>query len=380
MKQAVTILIIASTSAIAIAGLLLFQPEAEKIEVVRPIASVEVIAVQPETVTIQIRSQGTVMPVTETDISMEVSGRVCEISENFRAGNRFHKGELLLRIEREDYEAALAMRNADLANARLALAEETALAEQALEDWNAMGQGSASALTLREPQLARAIALVKSAEAAVKRAERDLARTEIRAPYDGLVLNKNVDFGQYVAANPTSPIAQIYSTELAEVRLPISLDDALFLKNPSESPATVRLFRETANGIFEWSGRFARVEATVDPSNRLIYAIAELDEPFLPIAGSSKLPMKRGLFVDAVIDGRELSGVFSLPRYALRDADTVYIVSDDNRLHRRKVEIIQSDTQRTIISAGLEAGERVVTSPVAYFTENMPVTVLTKQP
>ncbi|MGB0415877.1 MAG: efflux RND transporter periplasmic adaptor subunit [Coraliomargarita sp.] len=376
MKQTALAILILLAAGLIIGIIMLLEPEPETVEVVRPITSVEAVAVHPETVRLTVFSQGTVMPVTESDISMEVSGRIIEVSNNFRSGSFFEKGEVLLRIEHEDYEAALAMREADLARAQLSLAQEEALAEQALEDWKTMGDGEASSLTLRKPQLAQARAMVKSAEALVKRAQRDLARTQIRAPYDGLVLSKNVDLGQYVAANPANPIARIYSTELAEVRLPIPLQDAVFLENPAQVPASVRLSRETARGIREWTGRLARLEATIDPNSRLIYAIAELDEPFSSIPGSGELPMKRGLFVDAEIEGRELEAVYSIPRYALRGSDTVYVVGDRNTLQTRKVEIVKSDTKTVIIRSGLEPGELVATSPIAYFTENMPVNLL----
>ena len=203
------------------------QARSKKLAPERALTRIKVITAQPETVQ-TIRSQGTVLPTIESDLSVEVSGRIIEVSKNFRAGSYFKKGELLLSIERADYEAALAMREADLASARLTLAQEEALAAQALEDWQSMGSGEASALTLRKPQLAQAKAMVKSAEASVSQAERDLDRTRITAPYDGLVLSKNVDLGQYVVANPANPIARIYATELAEVRLPIALSDAVF--------------------------------------------------------------------------------------------------------------------------------------------------------
>ena len=376
MKQAILAILILVAAGLTVGVIMLLEPEPETVEVVPSITTIEVVEVQPKSLRLSVSSQGTVMPVTESDISMEVSGRIIEVSKNFRAGSFFKKGEVLLRIEREDYEAALAMREADLASAQLLLAQEEAMAEQALEDWATMGDGEASSLTLRKPQLAQAKAMVKSAEASVKRAERDLTRTEIRAPYDGLVLSKNVDLGQYVAANPANPIARIYSTKLAEVRLPIPLQDAVFLEDPEQVSATVKLSRKTARGTREWTARFARLEATIDPTNRLIYAIAELDEPFNSIPGSGELPMKRGLFVDAKIEGRALDKVYSVPRYALRGSDTVYVVADGETLQTRRVEIVKSDPDKVIIRSGLEPGDHVATSPIAYFSENMPVQIL----
>lgn len=379
MKQFLLIVFTVIATALGVSFLVLTKPEAKKVAPERVVTNVEVITAEPQTVQVTVRSQGTVLPTIESDISVEVSGRITEVSKNFRAGSFFKEGEVLLSIESADYEAALAMREADLASARLTLAHEQALAEQALEDWEAMGEGEASELTLRKPQLAQAKAMVKSAEASVTQAQRDLDRTRITAPYDGLVLSKNVDLGQYVVANPANPIARIYSTELAEVRLPIALSEAIFLEDPEQRPTKVTLYRDTARGRREWTARFARLDATIDPANRLIYAIAELEEPFRAIPGSGQLPMKRGLFVNAEMQGRSIEAVYSLPRYALRGSNSVYIVTAADTLQTREVSIVKSDAERVIINGGLETGDRVAISPIAYFTENMPVNVLSAQ-
>ncbi len=376
MKQLLIIVCTLVVTALGVTFLVLTKPEAQTVAPERIATNIEILSVQPETTQIIVQSQGTVLPTIESDISVEVSGRIIDVSKNFRTGSYFKKGEILLQIESADYEAALAMREADLASARLTLAQEEALADQAIEDWEAMGEGEASPLTLRKPQLAQAKAMVKSAEASVTQAQRNLDRTRITAPYDGLVLSKNVDLGQYVVANPANPIARIYSIELAEVRLPIALSEAIFLEDPEQRPTKVTLYRDTARGRREWSARFARLEATIDPANRLIYAIAELEEPFRAIPGSGQLPMKRGLFVDAKIEGRSIENVYTLPRYALRGSKSVYVVSESNTLQTRTVNIVKSDSEHVIIDQGLEPGERVAISPIAYFTENMPVNIL----
>lgn len=376
MKKIIPLLILAIT-ALIVALLMLLKPKPNEVAPERPRAHVEILRVKPENVRLEVRSQGTILPRIESSLAVEVSGRIIEMSENFRAGARFSSGDILFKIDPADYQATSAARAADLANARLNLAQEVALAEQAAADWEALGDGEASPLTLRAPQLKQAEARVASAEAALEKADRDLNRTEIRAPYDGYVLSKSVDLGQYVIANPTSPVAIVYATDIAEVRLPLSLREASFLDQPSEgsSPASIR--STSTLEAATWAGQFVRFEATVDPSSRLVYAVVEIEKAF---EGTPERPaLRRGLFVEGIIEGKTIEDAVVLPRYALRGSDTVYLKTEEETLVTRTVRIAQSDDEKVIISDGLRAGEAVVTSPIAYYVENMPVEVITEK-
>ena len=354
------------------AMLVIFKPDAAELTLERPITSVEVIVVRPQSVQLKVNSQGTLLPTIETDLIAEVSGRVIKVSDSFRIGNSFRKGDSLIKIDPADYEAAAANASAILADAELALAQEQARSEQAAIDWQALGDGKPSDLTLRKPQLAQAKARIASAKARLKRALRDIARTEIIAPYDGVVLSKQVDLGQYVIANPANPLGRIYSTGSAEIRLPITEKEATLLDQRTKRQRFVKLTNDTDQGTH--MAPLVRIEENVDPSNRLLYAVARIQDPFAPAPDQSTL--RRGTFLQAVIEGRNLSDAYILPRYALRGSNTVYIVSKSNKLETRMVEIIKSDAMEVIITAGLEPGERVATSPIAYFIENMAVNVI----
>lgn len=364
MKRFAPLIILAGASLI-VALLLLLKPKPREVTPVRVPTKIEVLTAEPETIRLKVRSQGTVLPKIESELAAEVSGRVIEMAPNFHAGGSISTGDVLFRIDPADYEAAVAARAADLATAKLTLAQEEALAEQAAADWAALGEGDASDLTLRKPQLAQAKALIASAEAALKRAERDLERTEIKAPYDGLVLSRKVDLGQYVIANPGNAVARIYSTGLAEVRLPLTQAEADYLNAPEESAGKVRFY----NGSREWIGRFTRFEASIDPASRLIYAVAEIEDPFAK-------GIRRGLFLEAEMESREYKDVFVLPRYALRGTNTVYVVTANKTLVTREVDIIKTDAEEAILSGGIATGEKVATSPIAFFVENMPVDII----
>lgn len=368
MKKLLALLTLVAAATIT-AALIFLKPTAPEVTPQRPVPTVEIIQVQPQSIQLMVRSQGTVMPRTETALSVEVSGRILEIADNFRAGGHIEAGEVLLRIDPADYQAAVAARTADLASARLTLAQEEALAEQAVADWEALGEGTPSALTLRKPQLALARARIDSAEAILRQAQRDLARTEVRAPYTGRVLSKTVDRGQYVTASPAAPIARIYATDTAEIRLPITEREATYLQTTAAERIDVRITKSNSMEPHVWHGKLSRMEATIDPASRLLYAVAEVQNPF-------KAPvLRRGQFVHAEIAGKVMEQVYSIPRYALRSSDTVYIATADHTLHTRRVDIVKSDAKQVVIRAGLKPGERVVSSPIAYFIENMPVEV-----
>ena len=372
MKKTLALLILGAASAIT-ATLLWLKPAAAERTPQRPLPTVEVIHVQPQSIQLSVHSQGTVLPRTETELSVEVSGRILEIADNFRPGGHIQAGDVLLRIDPADYHAAVAARTAELARARLTLAQEQALAAQAVADWQALGQDQPSALTLREPQLALATAQIDSAEALLRQAQRDLARTEVTAPYDGRVLAKSVDLGQYLSAVPAAPIGRIYASDTAEIRLPLTEREASLLVSDRSARAAVRITHASGRQSHVWHGQLSRMEATIDPANRLLYAVAEVQDPFAEPA------LRRGQFVHAQIAGKVIEAAYAIPRYALRGSDTVYIASADNTLHTRQVDIVDSDAEQVVIRAGLQAGERVVTSPIAYFIENMPVEVIAAQ-
>ena len=144
---------------------------------------------------LRVTSQGTVQPRTESQLVPQVAGRVTWVAPAFAAGGFFESGDVLVRIDRFDYEQMLVSARSQLAQARFRLAQEEAEAEVARREWDALGRGAPRELALRQPQLEEARAAVAAAEAGVERAERDLERTEIMAPYSGRVRTTNVDIG-----------------------------------------------------------------------------------------------------------------------------------------------------------------------------------------
>lgn len=343
---------------------------------------VEFLVAAPESVQLTISSQGTVQPRTQTTLTAEVSGRIVSISPRFEPGGFFEKGETLLQIDDADIKAALAIEEANLAQAEFNLVQEQALADQARIDWDDLGEGDPTSLALREPQIKQAKAVLASAQARVEKARRDLERSTVKAPYACLIQEKFVDVGGYVTGNPGTKLATVYATDFAEVRLPLSTDELSLIDLPlafrgerREVGPAVTLTTQFGSAVFAWEGNIIRAEASVDSRSRLIYVVAAVDNPYgRNRENPQRPPLRAGLFVEATIEGRNLPEAYVIPRFALREGNTVLVAAPDDTLQRKAVTVAQALEDVAIVTEGLAPGDRVITSPVEYAVEGMAIT------
>lgn len=313
-----------------------------------------------------IQSQGTVKPRLETSLVSEVNGRIVDVADSFIEGGFFNAGDLLVKVEQADYLTNVKAAEASLANARAALEEEKARGRVAEEEWRSFSDGSAPELGLRRPQLAGALANVRSAEAELERAKRDLARTEIRAPYAGMVRNRAVNLGQFISRGTS--VGVVYGTDIAEVRLPITDNDAGFVQLPQsiDDPfqPEVMLTAVVAGAITQWSAKLVRTEGVLDERSRVIYAVAQVDDPYRRNA-SGATPLRFGRFVQARITGVATSDVVVIPRHLLLAQQQVLVVDTEDQLQFRDVVIERSDEQFAYVRSGFLDTDRLATSAIA---------------
>jgi RND family efflux transporter MFP subunit len=360
------------------------RPEVVKEPVEMIVPTVRAINVKPESVRLSIYSQGTVTARTETDLVAEIPGKVLYVSPSLAAGGFFEKDHILLRIDPHDYELALTRSRAEVAQAELRLEQERAEAEVAAEDWAKLGDGTtASPLVLREPQVAQANAAFQAAQAALEQAKRDLERTEISAPFHGRVSRESVDVGQYVTRGTV--LARLYSIDVAEVRLPIPDKDLAYVdiplsyrydENSDIQGPEVHLRADWAGSEYVWKGRIVRTEGEIDSATRMLYAVAQVQDPYAHGKDPRRPPLAVGMFVRAEILGNLLPRAFLLPRAAVRGSDTVYVIDSENRLRFRHVEIFKRERERVIVRSGLEQGDVVCVSPLETVADGMEVKVV----
>lgn len=328
-----------------------------------------------QTVQLSSFTHGSVQPRTESDLIPEVSGRVINMNSALVSGGFFKKGDVLLEIDPLDYEvgleqakAAVASAQSELINARKAherqlnLAEKQSTSESQRDD------------ALNRMQLADA--RLREARARLSRAERDLARTSITAPYDGRVRSERVDIGQFVTRG--APIASIYATDFAEVRLPVQDEELAFLQLPLDGVTrenatlpTAMLRARFAGKQHEWESTIVRTEGELDPQTRMVNVIARVEAPYQTTG--NRPPLAIGLFVEAEILGRLVDDIFIVPRSALQAGKQLYIIDQDNKLHFRDVNILRVVGEQVYIHGGLKTGEIVCMSTLNNAIEGMTV-------
>lgn len=360
--------------AIAIVGaiaLVQARPVAVREERQVPAPLVRVMTVQERSIPVEVTSQGSVRARIDSTIAAEVAGRIQTVSPRFAAGGNFRRGEVLVQLDPRDYQVALSQAEAAVAQARLRVSRETAEAGIARQEWQSLGKGEPSELALRGPQLAEARAGLAAAEAAVAQARVNIERTSVRAPFDGILLDKLADLGQFVG--PGAPIARLVASDYAEVELPVTSEDLAQIDLSASPAVTLRLQQGGGGGV--WQGRIVRTSGQIDPQTRMLALIAVIDRPFT----SGAQPLQIGQFVQARILGRTLDSVIEIPRAALRQGNRVLVLEGGDRLRSRPVVIARLTATTAVISEGLRSGDRIILSALEAPVDGMPVRV-TEEP
>ncbi|MAJ61266.1 MAG: hypothetical protein CBC48_15720 [bacterium TMED88] len=392
MKRSAQPLVAAAVLAVGVAGvfaILAMRPTPEERPQVKRAPLVEVMSVEPGPYEFVVRAHGTVVPRREGDLVPQVSGSVQWVSPALASGGFFGEGEPLLRIDPADAEVAVESARASVARAQ----SEAQRARRELSRQRTLAQRSVASQTNLDDALNAervAAASLREAEARRVQAERDLSRTEIKAPYAGRVRSADIDVGEFVARGTS--VAKIYAVDFAEVRLPIPDSDLGFLDLPlgggpggGEADGPRVLLRAQFGGEEQmWEGRVVRTEGEIDPRSRMVHVVAEVEDPYgrqLASAGSgSSTPLAAGLFVEADIYGRRVERASELPRIAVRDDATVFVVNEDNVVRERPIEILRTQSDRVIVGGGLRAGERVAVGLSEVVVDGMTVRPLAVDP
>jgi RND family efflux transporter MFP subunit len=340
---------------------------------------VSVIQVEPQMVRLNVHSQGIVRPRNEIDLISEVAGKIIYLHPDFAAGGFFNHNDLLVSIDPSDYDYAIAQAHAQISEAKRQLAMEEAQADQARNEWQSLGDGAPSGLVMREPQLAEARAKLKAAQAGLIQARIKRSRCELRAPFAGRLLSKNIGLGQFIQAG--EKLARIYSTDTAEIRLPLPTDQLAFLDIPllgrndssHQEQTKVSLTAQFTGAMQTWEGRIVRTEGALDNTTGVLYAVAEILSPYR--TKGYRPPLISGLFVQAEIEGKEMPNVYVLPQIAMNAAQEVLLVDAGQKLHIRRLEVLRNEPDRILVKEGLKMGDRIVISGIQVPIEGMSVRI-----
>ena len=375
-KRVIAPALILAFSVVIFIGLINNQPTL-KTTVKEPVpVAVRALDIRLAPMQLRVSSEGNVQPSVETKLVAQVAGEVIELSSSLVAGGNFSKGDILLKLDPRDYEIALSSSQATLSRAQ---AEQRFATEEITRIRSLYGDELASIAELQSAERLLAVANAASddAAAAVKRASVDLERTVFTAPFNGRVRAEDVDIGQFLSKG--AMIATLYDTDRLQVRLPLA-DAQLAYLDPSyaqtgisgEEPANVVLTANYAGDMQSWSAKLLRTEGDISTKSRFLHVIVAVTETL----NSNGVRLPVGLFVNAVIDGRTVDNLVSIPRSALRPDNSVMVIDDSDKLHFRDVSVFKLSDNDVLISEGLASGERISISPLQFVVEGMPVTVI----
>ena len=371
-------LVILAVGIIVMRVLILSRSTPQKTERINPGALVEVVSVVKQDKQLQIYGTGTVQPEQEVTITMQVDGLIDKVASDFVAGSFFRQGERLFSVEAIDYELAVDRAKTALIKAENEIIIIESKATVARQEWQRLKLGDQeepNPLIVYEPQLEDAKANRAAAIAALKQAELNLQRTRVVAPFNCLVRSEEVGLGKYVRSG--NNVAMIASVDAAEIVVPLPLDDLQWINTPSQNPGnkgsltTVSL--KVGDKDYKWQGKVVRSLGEVDPRSRMARLVVRVDDPYGLDDGNTenRMNLELGMFVEVLFAGEVLTDVIELPRTALRENSSVWVMDNDQKLRVKHVEIARMEKQSALISAGLQEGDMVILTALAGGVDGM---------
>lgn len=373
------------------AALIATRPTAERTPAPPLTVPVTTVTAHADEHAIVVRAQGSVIPAQELVLQAELNGRVIWRNDEVVPGGLVRHGDVLVRIDPRDFRAAVAQQTAQLESQRVQLQTEERRRAVAEREWAILARDSSAsgaseegrALAMREPQLRSAEAATDATEAQLRQARLTLTRTTLRAPFDALVREADVEVGQLVG--PTARLATLVGSDhfWVQVSLPVEALRAIRLPSAGRSGSEARVVQTVGADPVERTGRVVRVLGDLDPVGRMARVLVEIDDPLGlqadPASGARPMPMLLGAFVRVEIDAGTLPGTIEIPRTALRDADTVWVV-EDGHLAIREVGVSWRRQDTVLVGDGLAEGAQVITTPLASPVAGMAVRILETAP
>lgn len=335
---------------------------------------------------LSVQGNGTVRPRSEVVLAPQVGGRVSWVSPTLVSGGRFERGDLLLRIEPDDYENAVEIADAEVAQRRVEVLQAEEEVHLARDEYRRLQEREGleldidstefGSLVFREPQLEAARASLRRAEARLDDAALSLRRTRLVAPFDGVVRAENVDAGQYVA--PGQGIATIYTTDEVEIVVPLTDREASLVAGLWQARAGTAgtgipaIVSATFGGrAYRWDGYVDRVEGALNVETRTVGVVVRVPDPFVTDSSGTRPPLLLGTYVGIGIQGMNLDHYLVVPRAAYRDGNVIWVVESDSVLRITSAEFIQEVDGLVYLSADVDPGRPVVVSTLEVVTDSM---------
>ena len=340
---------------------------------------VDVTTLESHDISLRVTAYGQVEPSRQLSLMPEVSGRIVELNPDFEAGACLPAGTLVCRIDPRDYELDVAEKKAALQKAQAALDLELGQQQIARTEWEMYQQrgvgdivpSSPSAdLVLRKPELQQARAEVENAGVALEQARLDLERTEILLPFDALVLEEHVEQGSYVGAQ--TEMATLVATGTFWITAAVPVADLQWISMAGESDEAVLVYPQGGDRVR--SGHIVRLLGNLTDEGRMAQILVAVPDPLeLTKDVDTRIPLLLGTYLKLELPGKQLSHAMALPRALVHNGNEVWIAAPDGTLEIRRIEPLRRDVDKVYIDSGIQSGEKVITSNLAYAVEGMAI-------
>lgn len=378
-------LLVIGLALLAAQALLFLGPTVPKTpRVVKP-TFVEVLSARVRDERAVIAAYGTVNNHQRLIVQPEVGGRVVKLNPRLVIGETLDKDAALLQIDPRDYRVAVNDQRAALAKAEFDLKMELGNQAVAKREWNLLNPsaGEVNALSrqlaLRRPHLKEKRMALAAAKSRLRKAQLDLRRTVLRAPFNALVLKESVEIGQLI--NPQSAVATLVGTDEFRVQVSVPIKQLEWIVFPGAGHpqgSSVRVIRERGNGEpVVRQGTVVELLGDVTQNGRMAQVLVSIADPLeLEKPARGRRPLLLGEYVRVEIDGPELHDVVVVPRTAIREGSRVWVKDAGNQLEIRPVEIVLSRKDTVLIGQGLRDGEEIITSQVPAAIPGLPLQTL----
>ncbi len=340
--------------------MVLTKSKGKRVAPTPPKTAVHVIRAMPQNTRAKVVAQGLVSPAKQVVLNAELTGTIAWTANTFRPGGIFKQGDVIARIDDRDYRIALKEKLSQAKSAELALRQESERQQLAGQEWEVIAPGQApheqnNALALRSPQLNAAKLALEAAQSGVSRAQLNLARTTLRAPFNAFLQTKSVDVGQFVGMG--APIATLVGSDAYWITASVPVAALSMLGDHNKAIAIVQ--QNTGNEIIERKAQVLEVLRDVDLQTRRAKITLEIKNP-----NTGKMPLLVGSYVTVTLTGREINDTFKLPDVAVHERERVWVVDDKNKIHPKKITVLWQEGSDLVVTGDIAKNDRVVASPM----------------
>jgi membrane fusion protein (multidrug efflux system) len=310
----------------------------------RRVLPVNVTVMKPQTLSDKTISTADIIPDEEVDLSFETSGKIVGIY--FVEGTHVEKGSLLAKINDQPLQAQL-----HKLEAQIQLARDRVFRQRALLDKDAVSQEAYEQVTTEYDKLMADIELVKA----------NIAQTELRAPFDGVIGLRSVSEGAYTS--PTTPIAKLTKISPIKIDFPVPEQYA-----DDITPGTSIIFRLTGS-LRDYHASVYAVESKIEVETRTLKVRAIHPNPDESI--------KPGRYASVELTKREIRNALAIPSEALiqeMGKSLVYLYRGGIAEPVEVIRGLRTESQVQIIS-GLSSGDTVIISGIMQLRTGLPVSI-----